>query len=269
VFFYIRIDTHGIIQVMFEKYLQEIGLTDKEAAVYLTLLAVDNASVVTIASKTKIKRPTVYVVLETLAKKGLVSETFVGKKTNYHAEPPERLETFVAGRKLALEEQAKKLRDIIPQIKSIQRESGERPVVKYLEGKDGVISSVAEFFETNDKEGLAYLIYPRDLLQEIFTDEERGKYRQVRLDKNIKTKVLYTYKVGDVPTDTTGDRIKIDGEKYPISCDVAIYKDKIRIATLGKKISSIFIQSKDIAETLTSIFNLAYDSIKKETRSQQ
>src|SRR5689334_7735404 len=125
---------------MFEKFLQEIGLSDKEASVYLALLQVDNASVIELANKTKIKRPTVYVILESLAKKGLVSETTIGKKTHYQAEPPERLKTFVERQKLTFEERAKRLDDMIPQIKSVQRESGERPVIKYLEGKAGVIS---------------------------------------------------------------------------------------------------------------------------------
>jgi sugar-specific transcriptional regulator TrmB len=120
---------------MFEKYLQEIGLADKEAAIYLALLQVDSTPVAALAKKTKIKRPTVYVVLESLAKKGLVSETTVGKKTQYQAEPPERLKTFVERQKILLEEREQRLDDIIPQIKNLQRESGERPVVKFFDGK--------------------------------------------------------------------------------------------------------------------------------------
>src|SRR6185369_12406710 len=106
---------------MLEKYLQTIGLSDKEASVYLALVQVDNAAVLDLSKKTKLKRPTVYVILESLAKKGLVSETTVGKKTHYQAEPPERLETFVDRQKLILEENSKRLKDIIPEIKSIQR----------------------------------------------------------------------------------------------------------------------------------------------------
>ncbi len=90
---------------MLEKYLQDIGLNEKEAAVYLSLLAVDNSSVLDLSKKTNINRSTTYVVLESLAKKGLVSETTVGKKTHYQAEPPERLETFIEQRKILLDEQ--------------------------------------------------------------------------------------------------------------------------------------------------------------------
>src|SRR3989344_6596845 len=124
---------------MLEKYLQDIGLSDKEATAYLTLLAVENASVLDLAKKTGIKRPTVYVILKSLSKKGLVSETTIGKKTHYQAEPAERLETFVERRKLALEEAGSLLKDLIPQIKSMSREAGEKPIVKYFEGKEGIV----------------------------------------------------------------------------------------------------------------------------------
>lgn len=250
---------------MLEKYLQDIGLNDKEASVYLALLAVEHASVLDLAKKTKIKRPTVYVVIESLSKKGLVSETTHGKKTHYYAEPPERLETFVEKRKIALEESQKTLKDIIPQIKSVARESGERPVVKYFEGKEGIISSAEETFrnESGDDEPV-YFIYPKDILNELFPETERQKYRQTRLDKKVKSKVLYTYEKGEYPSDETGERIKIDGSKYPISCDIAIYKDKVRISVLGKKLSSIFIRSKDVSDTLRSLFRLAFDQIKNK-----
>ena len=80
---------------MLEKYLEELGLSDKEAVVYLALLQFDNAAPSQIAEKTKLNRSTVYVVLESLEKKGLASETNVGKTVHYQAAAPERLETSV------------------------------------------------------------------------------------------------------------------------------------------------------------------------------
>jgi sugar-specific transcriptional regulator TrmB len=247
---------------MLEKYLQEIGLSDKESAIYLALLATDNSSVIDLAEKTKIKRPTVYVILESLAKKGLVSETTVGKKTHYQAEPPERLETFVERQKVVLEERSKRLKDIIPQIKSVQRESGERPVVRFFEGKEGIISINEELYSEKADDSPIYYIYSKDLLREVFNDAERNHFKQKRLAKNIKSKVLYNSNIGEHPNDGTGDRILIDSKKYPFGCDIAIYKDKVRISILSKGLSGIFISSKDFADTLRSLFNLAYDQIK-------
>jgi sugar-specific transcriptional regulator TrmB len=249
---------------MLDKYLQEIGLNEKEAAVYLMLIQVDDASVIDIAKKTEINRTTVYIVLESLEKKGLVSETTAGKKTHYHAEPPERLETYVQRQKVILDEHSKRLVDIIPQLKSVQRETGVKPIVKLYEGKEGIISLNEDLYENNDQGGTAYLIYSSDLLDSVFSKEDRAKYKKVRLEKGVKTKVLYNSSKGDIPSDQTGDRVKIDEKKYPVTCDISVYKDRVRIGILGKKLSGIFIKSQDLADTLRSLFNFALDSIKKE-----
>ncbi len=248
---------------MLEKYLQDIGLSEKEAIVYISLLSMENSSVLDLSKKTKLNRSTTYVVLESLAKKGLVTETTVGKKTHYQAEPPERLETYVEQRKIMLDEQSKKLKDVIPQIKSVQREGGEKPIVKYFEGRDGLVSLHEEFFLGQNENAISYLIYSKDLVDEIFSKQERDRYRGMRLGKNIKSKVMYTYKNGEVPTSEDGERVKVDADKYPILCDISICEDRVKIAILGKKLSGIFIRSKEFAETFRSIFNVGFDEKKK------
>ena len=249
---------------MLEKYLQEIGLNEKEAAVYLALLQYDNAAVIDLAKKTSINRSTTYTVLESLAKKGLVSETTVGKKTRYQAESPERLETFVERQKVVLEEHSKRLKDIIPQIKSVQRETGEKPIVKYFEGRQGIIAASEEFFRLQDSGGTSYFISPRDLLEDIFTNAERNKYKKKRTDRDIRSKSIYTFSKGEVLNDGTGDRIRIDGTKYPIKCDVAIYDDTVQVSILGQYLSAIIIKSRDFAETLRSLVNLVHDKTKED-----
>jgi len=250
--------------MMFEKYLQEIGLSDKEALVYVTLVQSEHLSVIDIAKKTKINRTTVYLVLESMQKKGLISETRVGKKVHYEAAPPERLETYIERQKIVLDERAKMLKDIIPQIKSIQRESGERPVVKYFEGKEGIISSTEELFSASHENSIVYLLYPKELVEEIFSEKERAKYRQLRISKKIRSKSVYASTGGTVKEDGTGDRVAIDMSKYPISCDISIYDDRVRIHTLGKKLTGIFIENKDVADTLRSIIDLIHDCAKKK-----
>jgi len=249
---------------MLEKYLQDIGLSEKEAAIYLMLIQVDDASVIDIGKKTGINRTTVYIVLESLEKKGLISETTAGKKTHYQAEPPERLGTYVERQKVVLDEHSKRLVDIIPQIKSVQRETGVKPKIKLDEGKEGIISLNEDLYENDDEGGTAYLLYSRDLLDSVFSKEDIAKYRNVRLQKGVKTKVLYNSSKMDIPSNETGERVKIDEKKYPVTCDISVYKDRVRIGILGKKLSGIFIKSQDLADTLRSLFNFAIDSIKKE-----
>ena len=248
---------------MLEKYLQDIGLTTNEAVIYLALLQVDGTTALELSKKTNINRSTVYVTIESLSKKGLVSETTIGKKTQFQAESPERLETYVERRKVELTEQAHRLKDILPEIKSIQRGFGERPVVKYFEGKEGILSMLEEVFGPDDgKAGeVIHVVYPEEKLRGVFTTAEREKYRNLRLKRNIKSKAIYTSSE-EKSSDNTADRIRINADTYPLSCDIEIYKDRLAISILGKKLSGIFVQSQDLTDTLRSLLKIVEDSRK-------
>jgi sugar-specific transcriptional regulator TrmB len=244
---------------MFEKYLKDIGLSEKEAAVYVALLSFDKALVSDISEKANIKRPTTYVILDSLENKGLVSEINIGKKTYYLAEPPEKLGLFVERQIHSLEENKKSLDIIVPQLKSIQREDGEKPLVQFFEGKEGVISSNDDTFAKKLDNEPVYVIYPVDLVKDLFSEKETSALRQKRITKGIKSKAIYTSKEIEKPSDETGDRIKIDSDKYPISSDITIYGDRVRIAILGKKPSGISIKSQELADTLKSLIRYIFD----------
>ncbi len=245
---------------MFEKFLVEIGLSEKEASVYLALLQVDFASIHDIASKTNIKRTTVYPVLESLQQKGLVSETQKDKKVLFQAAPPERLETYVDRQKILFDEKAKRLKDIIPQMKSIQREQGERPIVKYFEGRDGAISAYEEFYAFSPKKGeVGGFIFNRDLLNKTFTKEELDSYLKIRKGKKLDPVSVYNNVDGDFHFTTPGTRTRIDEKEYPILCDIAIAGDNTVITTLGQHVSAFLIKSKDVAETLKNLIRKIND----------
>lgn len=59
---------------MFEQKLQQLGLSEKEASIYLCILENTKITPASIARKTKISRPTVYSVVKELVKKGFITE---------------------------------------------------------------------------------------------------------------------------------------------------------------------------------------------------
>jgi sugar-specific transcriptional regulator TrmB len=243
---------------MIQKFLQEIGLQQKEVDIYLALLAVDSASALEISKKTNVKRTSVYPVIEGLIKKGLVSEVAVGKKNEYQAEPPERLQTYIENERTRLNEQAQLLTEIVPRLKSISRDSGERPIIKYYDGREGIIDSIKEYLQDADQGGDMYLVYPKDLLDNTFTEAEVKKAKIDRLSKKITAHSIYTYSKGDIPNDENSDRIRLlNTKEFPILCDLGVHKDRVRIHTLGKKLSAIYIKNADFAETLKTLIKLS------------
>ncbi len=248
------------MQERIKKFLQDIGLSEKEAAVYLSLLSVDSASVIELSKSTDINRTTLYPILDDLIAKKLVVEIKHDKKVRFQAEPPERIETYVQNRKNQLEEQEKVLEDIIPQMRGFSRQTGEKPIVKIYEGHDGILDAMSDYYEFLGKDQDAYLVYSRDLIESAFSKKELEQIKQKRLGKNIPASAIYTKSDGDYTTELSPNQLRVDAEKYPILADIAVLGDRVRFITLKRNLSAILIKNQDIAETLQSLIKLVLDS---------
>ncbi|MCX6729918.1 MAG: BlaI/MecI/CopY family transcriptional regulator, partial [Candidatus Portnoybacteria bacterium] len=71
--------------------LQQFGLSNNEAKVYLAGLEIGQASIQDLAQKSQVKRTTIYTVLEGLKEKGLMSQIKRGSKAFLVSENPENL----------------------------------------------------------------------------------------------------------------------------------------------------------------------------------
>lgn len=248
---------------MLEQFLRDIGLSDKEAEVYIALLQVDYASPLELSRKIDIKRATAYVVLKSLENKGLVKEVKINKKSRFEAAPPERLETFIGHQQVSLQEKAKLLSEMIPQFRSMQKGSGTKPIVKFLEGREGIMKSYEDSLAVKKEGETKYGVFSRDLGKEFFTDKERKYLKGKRIGSGVPVRSVYTYSGEDLSPDSLTEFVRIDEKKYPIFCDVDIYGDEVRINSLKNHLFSLYIRSKDIAGTLKSLVNYIIDSGKK------
>ncbi len=75
----------------FVKHLIYLGFSEKEARVYLASLESGSASVADIAERAGVKRSTAYVMLKSLAARGLVGPAESGKKSDICAYHPKRV----------------------------------------------------------------------------------------------------------------------------------------------------------------------------------
>src|SRR3989338_6412357 len=73
------------------KILEDLGLSEKEAKVYLASLELGESAPAEIAKHAGINRDTTYVIAEKLVKDGLMSQLEKDKKTYFMAENPEQL----------------------------------------------------------------------------------------------------------------------------------------------------------------------------------
>lgn len=242
---------------------KKIGLNDKAAKVYFVSLSLGPETVQNIAKHALTKRATAYVAIEELVQLGLVSSFKKGKKRLFMAAAPEQILEIIKTRESELARHRREIELMLPELKMMYQKPEGKIAVKYYEGKEGVMRMVKDFLHEAAGSTIQ-MAFPLDRLRALFSQEELEPLAVTRLKKKVKTETLYTLRDGIVGTHPDGTRIKIDSNKYPLSADIAIFKNKIRIASLGDHLSGVVIEDKAIVETMRSLFQLAFDSQKKK-----
>lgn len=241
------------------KYLESFGLTEKEALVYFELLKSDVMSGIEISRETKLKKATVYVVLESLKAKKLVKEVKVGKRIHFMSESPEVLRKVLDEKQADLDHQYKKIDEIIFELKSTERKIGQRPIVKFYEGKESVKQSIHEFVsQVGYSPGNDYGIYSYDHSEKTFTKQDIDEIDVRRIRNNIKFKALYSGSTKFIPSHGDRELIKIAQDKFPIDADISIYGNEVLIHTFGKTIFGISISSAEFANTMKSLIEYVF-----------
>lgn len=249
---------------MIDKDLQALGLNEKEAKVYLASLELGQATVQNIAAKASIKRPTTYFIIESLMDRGLMSSFYQGKRQYFLAETPERIADVIDKEISDLEIRKESFKRLLPQLQSINNRDKTKPVVKYYEGKEGVLKMVEEHVKTSRGQ-LAYTAYSRDVVDDFVNSNELSTINKDRLGNKIRVKTIYTWTKDTLHTDGYSERAKLSPEEFPITCDIAMYEDKLRIASLKDRFVGVVIEDKEIAKSFRAIFDLAW----KWTQSQR
>lgn len=255
----------------FENALINLGLNEKEASVYMTLLGLGDATASEIAKRAGINRTTVYDILSSLGSKGLVSISGKEPKQEYRAENPDRLITYL---KNDLELKAQNVRYaelILPELKSIQK-VGDRPRIKFYEGENG-LRDVYEDTLSSSETIRAYAAVD---------DVNKGisnyfpKYYKRRAAKNIHIRAIFP------ETEVARERAVLDKsekresllipyDKYSFTPEINIYDNKVMIASWREKLG-IIIESAEIADAMKKIFELSWDRAKeldKEIRNRK
>lgn len=117
---------------------KKLDLSDKDVKVYLTLLEYGATSVRSLAELSDLNRGTTYDILKNLQELGLVTYFHQDTKQRFVAEDPDKLLKLLADQEEELKNSKDRIRQMIPQLKSLQEKGGHKPVTKLYENKEGI-----------------------------------------------------------------------------------------------------------------------------------
>jgi len=243
---------------MLHKQLQNAGLSENEAKIYLATLELGQTSVSRIARQAGIKRTTVYLSLENLMTKGLISALKKDGKTHYFAEDPRDLERI-------MEERKKEISALIPQLLAFTNLIDNKPEIRYFEGEEGIKEVLMKTLEQPQQEIL--MMFSESYFFDFGEDFFEQTYRPARIKRKIASRTLMPE--NQTMTNLSAKNIQhlrqskfLPANLFKISFEVLIYeKNSVAILSFKEKFAFI-IESKSIHESFKAIFETLWAGAK-------
>jgi sugar-specific transcriptional regulator TrmB len=245
------------INIMFEE-LKNIGLTENEINIYLTMLKLGTSRPSDIAEKTGFSRSYVYDALERLIEKEIVSPIFKNNKKHYTPTNPKRLEELVRQR-------LEKIKKMLPELEKLQKISKEEIKVELHQGKYVYKTLIKDILSTL-KENKEVLIFGIDDEVLMKLDKYYLTYLKQyfsRLQKlNIKERVIVKTNAKILKeAKTTTYRFLPKGVIGNTAFEV--YGNKVAIFLWGIPNHLILIENKKVADSYRKQFQILWHQSKK------
>ncbi len=233
--------------------LELLGFTEKEAEVYLVLNQIGSAPASTIARMTRIKRTSVYDILNSLLEKGLITSLQQGKYTYFAIDDVKKIA-------LRQREQLSLAENVVDQLKA-ESERGSNVAVTYYRGVEGYREIYDLILRKAPKEILAWVNL--DNFHSALDMEYEEDWTLLRVKQKMHARLLIQdtdyakqFKLHD-PKSYRETRL-VSSKNNPFEATAFIYEDNVTLFHAGKQITGININHPEIYQLQKSIFELAW-----------
>lgn len=240
--------------------LEQLGLQEKEAKIYLASLSLGPSPVRKIAQKTGVNRGTCYDVLRNLMEQGLVSYYHQDKHKYFVAEDPAHLQDLIETQEENLKKARADISKVIPELKSIYDNAGDKPVAKYYEGTSGVKTILRDLLKSFQKSRRKeYYVYSaagiRDYLYKAYPN-----FTRERIKEKIQVKVIA---IGSGGRLCGLDERKWVSHKKSSPTYILIYQNKVALISVDqqKNPRGVIIEDEGIYKTQVLLFEKMWGSL--------
>jgi sugar-specific transcriptional regulator TrmB len=239
-----------------EKIIENLGLSEKEAKVYLAILKLGQAGLTDIASESGVKRTTIYNHLDELLKRGLIYKTAKKRRLVYGAENPKKILKIWENKKNLIEK-------IIPDLENLYSVSFNKPRVSFYEGKEGLRNIYNQLIDTSKT---IYSYFSPKSVFSILSLEENDKllmklYNNGGLLRNLVEKSDEAVEHLKNKKYQNFVKNKILPEELKFQTDLLIVGNKVALISF-KNMVGVIVEDEAIAEMQKSLFKFIWKKIK-------
>lgn len=241
------------------KLLQILGLTKHESAIYYSLLQTGPAKISIISRQTGLHRPTIYQTIPNLIKKSLLTHSTKGKQKIYIPEPPEKLKKLFF-------ELADNFDNAIPEMNKLFETFGQRPIVKFLEGKEGIKKIHQDLVDSLKKDSIYYR-YTSNLTLKRFKEYLPKNYQKIQENKKLQRLIINNVPVSREDSfakkqklDRLTKTIPLETSKFEHDINQIIYDNKVVYIDSNTE-TAFVIENKKIADFHRDLFQILWKKL--------
>ena len=236
------------------KKLEEIGLTNAEAQVYLCLLKLGEAKVGQIINLAKVSSSNVHDALEKLVKKGLVSFIVKNNIREYFPSHPQNLKLLINKEKETIKEKESKLSSLLVNLLAVQKINEPMQNAEVYTGLNGIKSGFKKLLQTMHKGQEFLFFYKYDELNVKVVHEFFSKMDIEDYYNRLPTRGLFSLEYKRFFKERKKNKINAKFTNHPIPSSVNLYGDKVFIIAWREEPIGFLIQSKEVTQTFEELF---------------
>ncbi len=260
-----------------QKTLVSLGLTEKEAAMYLLLLQVGTSPASVLAKRTGLIRSTAHYTCQQLVKKGLASKVMKNTVFLFSAEPPAHLSFLLEKKKQLVKRDEGRLEAILHQLERMVNPHSALPQLRFFEGRDGIINAYRQVIDEMKEGGeiVGYLCPNFLAVDAYFPQSTFDQFIKARVKKNVSARIIA------LPTPSAFNLQRADAESLrqtrivesipsagtPV--EILIYNDKICSTSIEKNVCFASIMQHTAITTMhRAMFELSWKAAALEEQKQ-
>jgi len=235
-----------------EETLRKLGLEDKEAKVYITLLKYKECTATTISEKTRLDRTLMYQITNKLIDKGLASFVIKNNVKYFIAANPKKLLED-------LKDKEKNLVDVMPQLLALTKFEEKETKVEVYQGKEGLRTILKDILRT----GKDYIAFGEEgKMQEIVPTELTIFLKRIE-QLGIKERILVREDLRNISFKSKNSTFKYIPKDYLSPVLTAVYGDKVVNLILSEPYYAILTTNKEMAQSFQTHFEILWKMAKK------
>lgn len=244
-------------KIEIEKYLEILGLSNKEIKIYLANLELGETSIMPIVQETRLARTTIYHILEKLRDQRLIEIIESRTRRIYIPYQPRKILTLLEQKQNKLKENIDTFSKTLPELTRLYDFSPYMPKIRIFKGKEA-----KQIYEEILELPIDETLYVSELtrFEEMIEREYFSGWIKRRVAKGIKAKgiLVKSEEVTDEPTYKAGKKylrtIRYAPKGFKCPGSFSINGDNVSFITTTKESIGFVVTSRDFATSMKNWF---------------